>query len=67
MWGEENGGASYSANVAYLAHWRGGGGGGARVFFSYFPSLKPRCVLWSGAPSSSKKYGRPYRVLRNPG
>ena len=38
---EENGGASYSPNVAYLAHCDGGGGwqhgSGARVFF--FPIL----------------------------
>ena len=51
--------ASYSLNVAYLA---GGGGSGragsqeARAgpqfllqkVFSYFPPLKPRCVLWYG-------------------
>ena len=39
---EENGGASYSPNVAYL------GWGPAAVeqgFFSYFPPLKPRCIL----------------------
>ena len=53
---------SHSLNVAYLAHW----GVGIYVikyfttffpskFFSYFPPLKPRCVLWSD------KYGN--RVL----
>ena len=50
---EENGGASYSPNVAYLAH----GGQGVAVeqgFFPYFPPLKPRCVLWSGASYSPK-------------
>ena len=63
---EENRGASYSPNVAYLAHWGGGGGGAGsqeagagphfllRNFFSYFPPLKPRCVLWSGASYSLK-------------
>ena len=51
---EENEGASYSPNVAYLAHWRGQGGGGAGVFFSYFPPLKPGCVLWSGVSYSRK-------------
>ena len=52
---EENGGASYSANVAYLALW---GGGGTAVeqgfFFPYFPPLKPRYVLWSGVSYSPK-------------
>ena len=47
---EENGGKSYSPNVAYLARgvrwWSG--------FFSYFPPLKPRYVLWSGASYSPK-------------
>ena len=52
---EENGGVSYSLNVAYLAHCRVGG----ELFmllnilphflfqnvFSYFPPLKSRCVL----------------------
>ena len=32
--GEENGGASYSLNAAYLA--RGGGGGGGAGFFPIF-------------------------------
>ena len=45
MWGEENGGASYSANVAYLAHWRGQGGGGAGVFFFLFSSSKTEVHL----------------------
>ena len=44
----ENGGASYSPNVAYLA----GGVEGVLVverdFVSYFRPLKPRHVLWSG-------------------
>ena len=48
---EENRGASYSLNVAYLAHW-GGVSGGAGVFFPYFPPLKPRYILWSGASYS---------------
>ena len=64
--GEENGGASYSPNVAYLAHWVGVGGGAGpqeagagphfllQKFFSYFPPLKPRCILWSGASYSPK-------------
>ena len=52
---EEKLGASYSLNVAYLAH-----GGGGRVVvergFSppYFPSLKPRYVLWFGVSYSPK-------------
>ena len=68
---EENGGAPHGANVAYLAHLGvGGGGSGAgsqeagagphfllQNLFSYFPPLKPRCVLWSGALYSPKKYG----------
>ena len=44
---EENGGASYSPNVAYLA----GGVEGVlvveRYLVSYFRPLKPRHVLWS--------------------
>ena len=54
---EENGGASYSLNVAWLM----AGGGDIMIFmllnilphfllqkcFSYFPPLKPRCILWS--------------------
>ena len=48
---EENGGASYSTNAAYQAHWERGGGAG---FFSYFPSLKPRYVLWSGVSYTPK-------------
>ena len=57
---EENGGASYSLNVAYLACWGGGRGGRSRTtffaskFFSYFPPLKPRCILWSSASYSLK-------------
>ena len=50
---EENGGASYSINVAYLGHW--GEGSGVVWFFYYyyyFPPLKPRCVL-----RSSVSYG----------
>ena len=35
-----------------------GGGAGShfffKKFFSYFPPLKPRCVLWSGASYSPK-------------
>ena len=56
---EENGGASYSLNLAYiyigeilcdlllniLPHFL------LQIFFSYFPPLKLRCILWS------KKYG----------
>ena len=65
---EEKGGTSYSPNVAYLA--RGGGrgwrwsrvtGGRSRTtffclkfFFSYFPPLKLRCILWSGVSHSPK-------------
>ena len=49
--GEENGGTSYSPNVAYLAE---GGGGGGAGFFSYFPPLKPGHVLWSHASYSPK-------------
>ena len=64
---EENGGASYSLNVAYLARRWGWGGSGAgsqeagagpqfllQKFFSYFPPLKPRCVLGSSASYSLK-------------
>ena len=51
---EENGGASYSPNVAYLAHW-GGGWQWSKVF-SHFPPLKRRCVLWSHVSYSPKKY-----------
>ena len=57
---EENGGASYNPNIAYiyigeilcylllniLLHFL------LQNFFSYFPPLKPRCVLWS------EKYGK---------
>ena len=51
---EENGGASYNTNVAYLAH-RVGGLFIIKYFttffaskiFSYFPPLKLRCILWS--------------------
>ena len=50
---EGNGGVSYSPNIAYLAHW-GEGGVVERGFYSCFPPLKPRCVLWSGASYSSK-------------
>ena len=55
---EENGGASYRLNVAYLARC-GGWGEGAAVecfgfFFSYFPPLKPRYIIWSGASYSLK-------------
>ena len=50
---EENEGVSYSPNVAYLAG-GGGSGSGGMVFFSYFPPLKPRYVLWSGASYSTK-------------
>ena len=49
---EENGSASYSLKVAYPA-----GDSGAAVewvFFSHFPPLKPRYVLWSGASHSLK-------------
>ena len=57
MW-EENGGESYSPNVAYLAHFgegeEGGSISGAGFFFSYFPPLKPRCILWSGESYSPK-------------
>ena len=55
---EGNGGASYSPNAAYLARCWGAGGRGRRQwnegFFSYFPPLKPRCVLWSGVSYSPK-------------
>ena len=54
MW-EENGGASYNPNVAHLA--RCGVEGGwqwSGFFFSYFPPLKPRYVLQSGASYSPK-------------
>ena len=49
---EENGSASYSLKVAYPA-----GDSGAAVewvFFSHFPPLKPRYVLWSGTSYSPK-------------
>ena len=48
---EERGGASCRPNVAYLAHWGGGLGGAwqwwSGIFFSYFPLLKPKYILWS--------------------
>ena len=37
---EENGGVFYSQNVAYLAHWGGGRGGGGAGFFPLFSSSK---------------------------
>ena len=44
---EGNWGVSYSPTVAYLARWaRGEGGSGGAGFFSYFPPLQPRCILW---------------------
>ena len=39
-----NGGASYSPNVAYMA-FVGEGAAVEQGCFSYFPPLKPRCVL----------------------
>ena len=72
---EENGSASYSPNVAYLAHWGCSGKGGAgsqeagagphfllQIVFPYFPPLKPRCILWS------KKYGKThkYAIYKRP-
>ena len=51
-----NGGASYNLNVAYLARYRISALKDVinilphflfQNFFSYFPPLKPRCVLWS--------------------
>ena len=60
---EENGGTSYSLNVAYLAHWGGGVGRAVAVeqgFFSYFPPLKPRCVLWSSVSYSLKNTVSPF-------
>ena len=35
---EENGGASYSPNVAYLACWEGAGGGGVGFCFLFSSS-----------------------------
>ena len=53
--------------LTWLAEGEGGGGGGVgsqeagigphfllQIFFSYFPPLKPRCVLWSSASYSLK-------------
>ena len=55
---EENWGASYSPNVVYLAWCEGWGRSGGlfseQGLFSYFPPLKPRCILWSGALYSLK-------------
>ena len=52
---EENGGVSYSLNVAYLALWSWGGAGGSGAGFSpYFPPLKPRYVLWFDVSYSPK-------------
>ena len=62
-WGDR--GASYSPNVACLARW---GRGGAGFFFSYFPSLKPRYVLWAGASYSPKNTVWPkkyYKCVQN--
>ena len=57
---EENGGMSYSLNVAYLAHCGGeGGSGGAGFFFSYFSPLKARYVLWTGVSYSPKNMAVP--------
>ena len=42
---EENGGASYSPNVAYQAHCGDRGWQWSGVFFSHFPPLKLRCIL----------------------
>ena len=60
MW-EESGGVSYSLNVAYLARYRISAVKDVikyftaffcfKIVFSYFPPLKPRCILWS------EKYG----------
>ena len=48
-------GASYSLNVAYLAHGAGSGGSdGAVIFFPYVPPPKPRYILWSGVSYSPK-------------
>ena len=58
---EENGGASYSLNVAYLAHYRISALKDvikyfttffASKIFPYFSPRKPGCILWS------KKYGK---------
>ena len=56
--------------LTWLAEGEGGGGGGVgsqeagagphfllQIFFSYFPPLKPRCVLWSAASYSPKNTG----------
>ena len=51
---EENGGASYSPNVAYLAGWGARGDSGVGFFFSYFPPLKARYILSSGVSYSPK-------------
>ena len=52
---EENGGVSYSLNVADLAPGGGGAESVERVFFfSYFPPVKPRYVLWPGMSYSLK-------------
>ena len=51
---EENGDVSYNPNVAYLTRLGGGGQGFFVLFISYFPPLKPRYILWSGASHSPK-------------
>ena len=45
---------SYSPNVAYLAHGEVGVMAVEWVSFSYFPPLKPKCVLWSSVSYSLK-------------
>ena len=51
---EENGSASYSLNVAYLARRGRGASSSGAGFFSCFPPLKPRYVSWSYASYSLK-------------
>ena len=51
---EENGGVSCSLNVAYSPGSFGGEAVVEQGFFSYFPPLKPRYILWSGTLYSPK-------------
>ena len=49
-----NGVVSCSLNAVYLARWGERGQRWSRVFFPYFPPLKPRNLLWSSVSYSPK-------------
>ena len=54
---EENGGVSYSPNVAYLAHWEWVGGRWWSGFFFLFSSSKIQACLMVLCVLQSEKYG----------